>query len=152
MSVIPFQDWLVFEAGRRAAAAWWLGPAILLFAWAVVPIMRTRVNVLAGEDRSSARFWWAPGWGYLGVSGLGFVLAAAPVLDPRLAEAWDPALWPGFTISWTLQAFALCVALGLLLIIKGLLLYAHAWAMDRSLRYQAWRAGLAFRARRRPED
>lgn len=147
MSGLPGQDWLIFEVGRRAAAIWWLGPALIVFCWLVVPIQRARVNVLDGEEEPSSGFWWAPGWGFLGLTGLGMALLASPILDVGLAATWAPFGWLGLTAELSGPIYGLLVILGGLVVIKSLLLYAHAWAMDRNLRYRSWRWHHTFRRR-----
>jgi len=134
------------------ASLWWLGPILVLWGWGVVPIQRSRHNVLQSdqEDRpgTMTRFWWAPGWGYLGVVGVGLCLITSPLLSPGLAAQWAPGAWLGVSMdSLTWRQMSTLVVAGVILTGKGLLLYGHAWVADRCLRYRAWRWRMGYEPR-----
>lgn len=146
-----FATALVNHITRPVAAVWWAGPAAVLFFWGVVPVMRHRHNVLArAEYGRAARFWWAPGWGFLGLVGLGFSLIEAPLLHPVLAARWAPSAWCGLTAPLSTLGMGALVLLGLALVFMGLRGYFRAWIGDRQLRYRAWRWRLGTTGSQRP--
>ena len=143
---------LVNYVTRPLSSAWWVGPTAVLFMWGVVPVMRHRHNVLArAEYGRAARFWWAPGWGFLGLVGLGFSLIAAPLLHPLLASRWAPSAWFGLTAPLSTLGMGALVLLGLALAFMGLKGYIRAWIGDRQLRYRAWRWQLVARESQHPQ-
>lgn len=139
---------LVNRLTRPLAGWWWVGPVVVLFTWGAVPIMRRRYNVMNRDDYSrAARFWWAPGWPWLGLVGVGFSLVVAPLLHPALAARWEPSAWLGLAVDLTVSQMGLSVVLGLAAIVWGLKLYAGTWIRDRETRYRAWRWRQGSRAR-----
>ena len=150
---------LVSAVTPVVAPFWWAGLLLVLFCWVVVPVQRARHNVLGRDDYSSAaRFWWSPGLMWLGVSGVGYSLLALPLMCPDLALSWAPGCWPwfGYVTVFAWDKMGLMVIGGLLLLVKGLILYAHSWYRVAGYRYEAyqWRMGTVPRPSRReePED
>ena len=132
---------LVNHVSRPLAGAWWIGPGLVLFCWFVVPVMRRTGghNIMEGDDFGQAtRFWWAPGWPWLGLVGAGLCLVAGPLLHPALARRWEPSAWFGMTADLDVSEMAGMVLLGLGLIGFGLRLYVTAWVRVRQDRYKAW--------------
>ena len=124
------------------APFWWFGLFCVLFCWVVVPIQRLRHNVLGEDNYSSAtKFWWAPGWGWLGVSGVGYSLIVAPLLSPDLGLRWAHGFFPwfGVTVFLPYSRLVQLVVAGLFLTLQGLYSYARSWIEDRHFRYEAWR-------------
>lgn len=133
-------SWLLISITKPLAGFWWFGPLLMAFTWIAVPVMRARHPVLGVSDYSSTtRFWWAPGWGYWGITGFGLSLVAGPLLVPQVAASWQPFAWPGFTANLSINEAALMVAVGVLMAFKGIELYLHALHRDRTMRYMAWR-------------
>ena len=131
---------VINNISRPLEPFWWVGPLMIFLFWVVVPIQRQRHNALGqGLQTPQMRLWWAPGWSFLGLVGVGFTL----MLYPRLAEHWDPLAW--FGISFRHSVITICglVLAGALLILLGFKGYIGAWLEDRRLRYKAfrWRLG-----------
>lgn len=131
---------LVNRITRPLAVWWWVGPLLVVFAWGAVPIMRRRHNIMKRDDYSlAARFWWAPGWPWIGLVGAGFSLVVAPLLYEPLAARWAPSAWLGADMDMSVREMGLCVLVGLSAIVWGLKLYIAALVSDRKTRYRAWR-------------
>lgn len=143
---------LLNHVTRPLAGAWWLGPLLVGLVWGVMPIMRLRTRALVrGVYGHSARFWWAPGWGHVGLAGAGLCLVTAPLLHPGLAARWAPSAWLGFQTSLTLLGMGAMVASGVALVVLAVAGYVKAWVRDFRLRYRAWRWRMgAARGIRRP--
>lgn len=145
-----------------AAPWWWVGPAILLFCWAVVPVMRLLHNVMNEDDYSNAaRFWWFASWVPFGLTGLGLSLAAVPLLaSPWVTglhptPSWPPA-WLGLKADLTAVQCLWALVAGGTLALGGLKWALFAWLRQRQASLFIWRAHLrdridrSARARRTP--
>lgn len=144
---------LITRVTQPLAGWWWVGPLVMAFTWILVPVMRQRHNVLGSDDYSgAARFWWQPGWGFLGLVGLGLAMIDAPLLRPEIAERWAPGAWFGLTVDWELQNLGIAVGGGILMGLLGIKLYILARLRDRRFRYQAWRWREGMRRAPRDED